>query len=173
MYFFQVLEKMQLQLLFEVEDIMLTICFTLKNILQLRCASQPYRSFIENLLDERCTVNLPTFLMQEIAGHRHVVYTDLNSDTQISDISAVSEEVLLVALANSIGIRIILIPSVSGLPMFPLLPEYIYHAESVFVFVDGTARQYLPIQIVEPKVNKCFVGIYQIHLIHVFLYVCL
>ena len=56
--FFQALEKMQLQLLLEVEDIMSTICFTLKNILQLRCASQPCRSFIENLLDERCTVNL-------------------------------------------------------------------------------------------------------------------
>ena len=116
--FFQVLEKMQLQLLLEVEDIMSTICFTLKNILQLRCASQPCRSLIENLLDERCTVNLQTFLMQDIAGHRHVVYTDLNSDTQISQISAVSEEVLLVALANSIGIPIILIPSASGLPMF-------------------------------------------------------
>ena len=40
--------------------------------------------------------------MQDIASHRHVVYIDLNSGTQISEISAVSEEVLLVALANSI-----------------------------------------------------------------------
>ena len=111
--------------------------------------------------------------MQDIASHRHVVYIDLNSGTQISEISAVSEEVLLVALANSIGIPIILIPSASGLPMFLLLPEFNYHAEPVFIFVDGTARQYLPIQIVEPKVNKCFDGIHQIHLIHVFLYVCL
>lgn len=71
--FFQVLDKMQLKLLFEAEDIMSTICFILKNILQLRCALQPYRCFIEHLLDERCTDNLPTFLMQEIADQRHVV----------------------------------------------------------------------------------------------------
>lgn len=71
--FFQVLDKMQLQLLFEAEDIMSTICFTLKNILQLRCALQPHRRFIEHLLDERCTDNLPTFLMQETADHRHVI----------------------------------------------------------------------------------------------------
>ena len=149
---------------------MSTVCFTLKNILQLRCASQHYRSFIKNLLDERCTDNLQTFLMQKIAGHWQVVYTDLNSDTQISDISAVSEEVLFVALVNSVGIPIILIPSASGLPVFPLLLEFIYHVEPVFIFVDGTGRQYLPIQIVEPKVNKCFVGIHRIHLIHL---VCL
>ena len=111
--------------------------------------------------------------MQVTAGHRHVVYTDLKSDAQISDISAVPEEVLLVALANSVGIPIILVPSASGLPMFPLLPELFYHAEPVFIFVDGTPRQYLPIQIVEPKVNKCFVGIHRIHLIHLFLYFCL
>ena len=69
--------------------------------------------------------------------------------------STVSEEVLLVA-------------SASALSMFLLLPEFIYYAEPVFVFVDGTARKYLPIQIVEPKVNKCFAGIHRIHL---FLYV--
>ena len=73
---------------------------------------------------------------------------------------------MFVALANSIGIPIILITSASGLPIFPLLLEFIYHAEPVFIFVDGTARQYLPIQIVEPKVNKCFVGIHRVHLIH-------
>lgn len=80
----------------------------------------------------------------------------------------VSEEVLLVALANSLGKPIILIPSASRLSMFLLLPAFIYYAEPVFVFVDGTARKYLPIQIVEPKVNKCFAGIHRIHL---FLYV--
>lgn len=90
MYFCQVLEKMQLQLLFEVENIMSTISFTLKNILQLRCTSQPYRTFIENLLDEWCTDDPQNFVMQEITGHRHVVYKDLNSDTQVSDISLVS-----------------------------------------------------------------------------------
>ena len=164
--FFQVLEKIQLQLLFEVEDIMSTICFTLKNILQLRCASQPYRSFIENLLDERCTVNLQTFLMQEIAGHQHAVYTDLNSDTQISEISAVSEELFLVPLANFVGIPVILIPSASGLPMFPLL---LFIMQNQYLFCRWHSRQYLPIQIVKPKVDKCFVGIHQIHLIHVFL----
>lgn len=82
--------------------------------------------------------------------------------------STVSEEVLLVAFANSLGNPIILIPSASALSMFLLLPEFIYYAEPVFVFVDGTARKYLPIQIVEPKVSKCFAGIHRIHL---FLYV--
>ena len=80
---------------------------------------------------------------------------------------------LFVALVNSVGIPIILIPSASGLPVFPLLLEFIYHVEPVFIFADGTGRQYLPIQIVEPKVNKCFVGIHRIHLIHLFLYFCL
>lgn len=77
MYFCQVLEKMQLQLLFEVENIMSTISFTLKNILQLRCTSQPYRTFIENLLGEWCTDDPQIIrklqVMQEITGHQHVI----------------------------------------------------------------------------------------------------
>ena len=91
----------------------------------------------------------------------YILYLFRISDIQIYDISAISEEVLLVGLTNSIGTPIILIPLASGVPIFPLLPEFICHAEPVFIFVNGTARQYLPIQIVEPKVNKYLFGIHK------------
>ena len=81
----------------------------------------------------------------------------MNSHTQISNILAAREEMLFVALDNSLGIPTILIPSASGLPIFLLLPGFTYHPQTVFTFVDGKTRQYLPIQTVEPKVNKCFV----------------